>query len=390
MAARQDDWHPDVYDGTKDPYEELAGLRSECPVAWTNDGPAYWTITRHEDVTAAARDTERFSNVPRHPRIGTMYTPPLEADRPVHTAFRRALNPYFRPDYLIEKEPRIRAVAVSMLGDASNTSELDFSTDFCQQYPARVLCDLIGVPQKDWADIQGWTETSFLTHRDRGDDPEKFLEANLKINEYGAALIREARLGANEGSIISGLVKSQIAQESFSDEEIFGLVRLLLQAGHSTTAMSLANVVHALASNEEHQRLLRGDAALIPPFIQEVLRTDTAVMGNLRRVRENTVFQGREMLKGEHVLLSWASANHDPDAFENPDEFSLERDPRMSLTFGHGIHRCPGMPLALLEIRVAVEELLRRTSSIRHSGPITRKAWEANGVKHLPVTVDWL
>jgi cytochrome P450 len=267
--------------------------------------------------------------------------------------------------------------------------EMDFSAGFCQQYPARVLCDLIGVSQTDWENIQGWTETSFLTHQDRGNDPVQFAEANEKLNEYGAMLIRRAKQGEAEDSIISRLVTSQIAEANFSDEEIFGLVRLLLQAGHSTTAMSFANVVHAIAAQEEYQLLLRDDESLILPFIQEVLRLDTPVMGNVRRVREDTVFQGRELKKDEHLILSWASANHDPQAFENADELSLNRDPRLSLTFGHGVHKCPGMPLALMEIRIAIEELFLKTSWFRIAGPVVRKAWEANGVKHLPLTLEW-
>ena len=383
---RENDWTPEDIDPEIGPYTTLSELRGQCPMAWTNDGSGYWTVTRYEDVTGIARDTARFSNVPRHPRIGTVYTPPLEADRPDHTPFRRALNPFFTKEYLAAKEPAIRELAAEMLIPLIDAASADISEKLCQQLPAIVLCRLIGMPDSDWTILRSWTEESFLAHRDRNNEPEIFSAANQRINEYGQALIDRTRTETGRDDIITALLESTHAQENFSDEDVFGLVRLLLQAGHSTTAMAMANVLYHIGTDQELQKSLRKDKEMIPAAIMEILRLDTPVMANIRRVKEDTKYLGRELKKDEHVMLAWSGGNRDSSKFGNPDEIDLLRDPRLSLTFGHGVHKCPGMPLAVLEIRMVVEELLARTSLISVDGPIERKGWEANGVKKLPMS----
>ena len=385
-SLRPEDWDPTDIDPEAGPYPKLAELRRRCPMAWTNDGTGHWIVTRYEDITAVARDTQRFSNVPRHPRIGTVHTPPLEADRPEHTPFRRALNPFFIREYLQAKEPTIRGIASAMLPPLIEAGSADISEKLCQQLPAVVLCRLIGMPDKDWEDLRTWTEISFLSHQDRNNNPEAFAAANERINAYGQSLIRRARTDSGRDDIITTLLGSTQAKENFSDADVFGLVRLLLQAGHTTTAMSMANTIYNIAADEELQRRLRTDPQLIPAAIVEILRLDTPVLANVRRVREDTEYLGRQLKKDDHVMLAWSAGNRDPEKFQNPDAVDLLRDPRLSLTFGHGIHKCPGMPLALLEIRVVIEELLARTSWFAIDGDIERKAWEANGVKRLPLS----
>ncbi|NKX52680.1 hypothetical protein HER39_19305, partial [Arthrobacter deserti] len=139
-TQHQADWSPSAIDPEAGPYEALAALRESCPAPWTDEGHGYWTVTRYADIVAMARDTETFSNVPRHPPIGTMYTPPLEADRPRHTPFRRALNPFFKRDYLTAKEGMVRELAVEMIQPLLEAGTADYSQQLCQPMPAIVLC----------------------------------------------------------------------------------------------------------------------------------------------------------------------------------------------------------------------------------------------------------
>lgn len=394
-----EDWNPEGIAGGDEIIAELKRLRTEAPVAWTNAKGGYWTVTRFQDISAAARNTRVFSNVPRHPRIGTVYTPPLEADRPSHTAFRRLLNQFFTADYLESHTTWLRELADSMLvdllekdaaraNDADGAGKTDWITQLCVPFPATVLCRLIGMPDSDWADLKKWTETSFRTLRDRDDDPVLFAEVNARINAYGASLIERARTEADRSDIISTLVHDPIASEQLSDEQIFGLVRLLLQAGHSTTAMGLANCLARLAEDQELQLYVREHPERLRSVVQEILRVDTPVLANVRRVTEDTVFQGRQLRQDDHLFLAWGSGNLDDSEVLEPGIIDPDRPATLSLTFGHGIHKCPGMPLALLEITTMLERFIANTVNFQTSDTPVRKRWEANGVSSLRLSIS--
>lgn len=391
------DWDPMQHAGGAPIIAELARLREEAPVAWTDAANGgYWTVTRYDDITAAARDTKRFSNVPRHPRIGTVFTPPLEADRPTHTSFRRLLNQFFTREYLAEHTAWLegladafidRLIAQDVAADSGDGEHADWVGELCMPLPATVLCRLIGMPDDDWRLIRSWTETSFLSHRDRGNDPEKFAEVNEHLNAYGSALIERARQEPDRDDIVSTLLKDPIA-DGLDDSAVFGLVRLLLQAGHSTTAMGMSNVMHRLATDTEVQLFARDNPGRLEDLVREILREDTPVLANVRRVTEDLDFGGRQICKDDHVLLAWGSGNNDPGRIENPGQIIPDRPVTDSLTFGHGIHKCPGMPLAVREIAVVVARLLERTDSFVLRGQAQRKRWEGNGVVSMGLSVS--
>ena len=391
------DWDPAAHEGGAPIVAELARLRQEAPVAWTDAGGGYWTVTRYADVTAAARNTAQFSNVPRHPRIGTVFTPPLEADRPVHTSFRRLLNQFFTRDYLAAHTAWLEELADAFIDrltaqDAAADADADLAhadwvVELCMPLPATVLCRLIGMPDEDWRQIRSWTETSFLTHRDRGDDPERFAEVNASLNEYGQALIDRARREEGRDDIVAALLVDPIA-EGLDDAQIFGLVRLLLQAGHSTTAMGMSNVLHRLAVDADAQRFVRDHPDRLDDVVREILRADTPVLANVRRVTEDVEFGGRQLRRDDHVLLSWGAANNDPERISDPERIDPDRPVTDSLTFGHGIHKCPGMPLAIREISVVMDRLLQRTTWFSLRGEAQRKRWEGNGVVSMGIVTE--
>ena len=393
-----DDWHPEEHAGGEAIYAELGRLRGECPMAWTNAKGGSWTVTRHEDITAIARNTAQFSNVPRHPRIGTVFTPPLEADRPVHTTFRRILNQFFTKAYLdahLTWLPELADAHIDALlaqdekaeaAGADETAFADWSAQLCVPLPATVLCRLIGMPDSDWTELKQWTETSFRTLRDRDDDPVLFAQTNAKINAYGQGLIDRARATPDGDDIVSALVRDPLT-EGLTDEQIFGLVRLLLQAGHTTTAMGMANTLHRLAADPELQSWTRANPDRIGDVVREILRVDTPVLANVRRVTEDLTYAGRDLHADDHVFLSWGSGNRDSDAIADPERIDPDRPAHESLTFGHGIHKCPGQPLALAEITGVMTRLLATTTSFELRGTPIRKRWEANGVQSMRLRV---
>src|SRR5207248_2701573 len=145
--------------------------------------------------------------------------------------------------------------------------------------------------------------------------------------------------------------------------------------------------LHYLARNEADQQRLRANPALIPAAIEEILRLETPVLAMPRIVAHDTVVHGRELEQGDRVMLYWASGNRDPSAFERPDEARLDRKPNQHLAFGYGIHKCIGAPLARLELRVVLEEWLRRTEAFGLAGAVTVEPWHRFGPRHMPVWI---
>jgi cytochrome P450 len=163
------------------------------------------------------------------------------------------------------------------------------------------------------------------------------------------------------------------------------VVRLLIVAGHNSTTGALGNCILRLAAHPDLQQRLRAEPGLLPPAIEEFIRLEPSVQAMPRWANGDTDLHGRRVRKGEKVMLLWASANRDPDHFDEPDACLLDRTPNDHLTFGRGIHRCIGMDLARLELRVALEELLARTTSIELAEPPVRTTFIRQGVSYLPV-----
>jgi cytochrome P450 len=183
---------------------------------------------------------------------------------------------------------------------------------------------------------------------------------------------------------VSGLLA---APEPLDKELIAGVVRLLLAAGHDSTTSAIGIALHYLAHNDADQQRLRADPSLIPTAVEEMLRLETPVLAMPRIVARDTVVRGRELTQGDRVMLYWGAGNRDPQAFENPDQPQLDRKPNQHLAFGYGIHKCVGAPLARLELRVALEEWLRRTQAFGLAGEVTVEPWHRFGPRHLPVWI---
>ena len=165
------------------------------------------------------------------------------------------------------------------------------------------------------------------------------------------------------------------------------LVRLLITAGHNSTTGGLGNSILRIAADPAVQRRLRAEPALIPSAIEEFLRLETPVQAMPRWANEATELHGREVGAGEQIMLFWAAANRDPERFPDPDRCVLDRSPNQHVTFGRGIHRCIGMDLARLEIRVALEELLGRTDWFELAGEPVRTTFIRQGVSSLPIRI---
>ena len=388
LGKRADDWDP----AASDPLLEQARMRRECPVGWTSRlGSGAWAVTRYEDVVAAARDTVTFSNR-NEPRLGPVPSPPIEVDRPEHTVYRRLLAPYFDQRRIAAMETVVRELCAHLLQpvlDDGAAAPVDVAERFTYPFPARVLCELLRIPPSDYTRLKRWSDEVFNADVLRDNDPARKAAANEQLRGYGRRLVSERRAMRLDPAedLVTGLVSGEVDGQPLDPERIVALVRLLLSAGHNSTTSSLGIVFLHLARDPQAQRMLRERPALIPAAVMEFLRHESPVMATPRTVARDAEFGGRRLRAGEQVFLVWSSANRDDGHYAEPERCRFDRDPDDTMVFGRGIHFCLGRPLALLELRVATEELLARSGWIEVAGDVERTSWERYGVSRLPLRV---
>ncbi len=388
--TRANDWDPVGPAASADPMAVQAELRERCPVAWTSSiGGGFWALTRWDDVASAARDTSTFSNA-GNPRFGGTLSPPIEVDRPEHTVWRRLIAPYFSRQRVADLEPVARRSVAELLEPLLSAGRGDVAEHVSYPLPARVLCGLLLIPDEDAAQIKKWSEQVFQAMEERDNDPSALADAEAKLQKYGRDLIepRRAMDLDPDRDLVTGLITNRVEGRNLTTDEVVAMIRLLLSAGHNSTTSSLGICFLRVAEDPELQNRLRATPELIPRAIDEFLRHESPVMATKRFAKQGVEIGGRSIRRGEEVFLVWGSANRDPRHYADAADCLIDRDASDHMAFGRGIHRCVGMPLAMMEIRVALEELLRSTRSIELDGEVIRTNWERFGVSSLPLLLS--
>lgn len=382
------DWDPTTAPVTDDPLGWQEKMRAERPAPWTDNGNGFWSLVRYDDIAAAAMNAKVFSSEIT-PRFADGRVPPVEVDRPRHTVFRRALTKYFKREAIEALEPVTRELAVKRLQPLINAGGGDFATDFAYPFPAEVICAFLGIPVEDAVDLKRWAGESFIYRADRENKPELAQQAEENLSRYAEELITERsrmKLDPNE-DMITGLMEFEYEGRKLTRTEVGRVVRLMLSAGHNNTTSSTGITLMKIAENPEIQKALRADYSLIPNAILEFLRHESPAMTSRRVLKEDVQIGDQTLPSGDEVMFFWSSANRDGSHFENVDEIDIYRDNTSAMTFGWGPHRCLGLSIALMEIRVAVEELFDRTEWIDLAGTPERMTWERLGVTKLPLSV---
>lgn len=386
--TRPVDWDPTVAPVTNDPLGAQKAMRDDLPVAWTDNGSGFWGLLRYDDIAAAAMNAKVFSSEIT-PRFADGRVPPVEVDRPQHTVFRRALTKYFKPEAIERLEPVARDLAGALLDPLIQAGGGDFAAEFSYPYPAQVICAFLGIPVDDAINLKKWADESFIYRADRLNKPELAEQAEQQLTTYAEALLeRRVELNLDPAEdMMTGLLNFEFDGRQLTRTEVGRVVRLMLSAGHNNTTSSTGITLMQIARDPEIQRTLRADRSLIPQAILEFLRHESPAMTSRRVLKEDVELHGRVMKAGDEVMFFWSSANRDERHFENPDVVDIHRDPTSNMTFGWGPHRCLGLTVALMEIRIAVEVLFDRTEWIELAGEPERMKWERLGVTRLPLAV---
>ncbi|MFI7142943.1 cytochrome P450 [Streptomyces massasporeus] len=293
------------------------------------------------------------------------------------------LSPSFTSRSIRQMRPRIDAIIAGVLDDLeSGGAPADLVTEFAAPIPALVICELLGVPAEDRAEIRQRSNTQF----DATLDMQTRDAAESESMAYMAQLVAEQRAHPGKG-LIGTLIREH--GHELSDRELTGIGALMLHGGHETTTHMLSLGVLFLLEHPEHAAKVRA-ADQIDSYIEELLRYMSVVQSSAVRVaRVDTQLAGRRIRRGQPILCSLPAANHDPVFAAEAHRFDPGR--RLShLAFGHGIHYCIGAPLARLEMRVAYPELLRRFPGLRVAIPSSEVRFRPSsvfyGLQDLPVS----
>ncbi|MEU5592468.1 cytochrome P450 [Streptomyces sp. NPDC020298] len=387
------------------PLPEFAGLRQAEPVRWipqphglagfADDG--YWAVTRHADVRYVSTHPElfssylntaiiRFTEDMERDAIDAQRLILLNMDPPEHTRVRQIVQRGFTPRSIRALEDRLRARARAITESArARSAPFDFVTQVACELPLQAIAELIGIPQDDRAKIFDWSNRMISY-----DDPEYAITKEIG-QESAAELIAYAmnmaadRKRCPAQDIVSTLVAAEDEGNLNSDE--FGFFVLMLAvAGNETTRNAITHGMHAFLTHPEQWDLYKRERT--STAAEEIVRWATPVNSFQRTATQDTELGGKQIRKGDRVGLFYASANHDPEVFADPDAFDITRDPNPHLGFGGGgPHYCLGKSLAVLEIDLIFNAVADAMPDLRLAADPRRlrSAW-INGVKELRVT----
>jgi cytochrome P450 len=377
---QHDDWDPQdasILENQRRAYDEM---RERCPVAHSEF--MGWSLFRHEDIAAVLVKPETYSNVSRFLAI------PSGMDPPVYGRYRKALAPNFDQEQMARLEPRAREIAEKLLGPMLSGGEAEFIDAFAMPFAMKTLCTLLGWRERQWECLGGWTHDSQQAAFSREDPAAGKALTSLFSEHVKANLAKHRALPNDVADATDLLLRTEVDGVRFDDDQIVSVLRNWT-AGHGTVAAGLGILILHVARESELQDRLRGDPSLIPAAIEEILRADGPLVANRRTTTREVEIQGRTIPKGESLSLMWIAANRDPRTFDDPNAVKIERSTGASLVWGQGIHLCLGAPLARLEMRVALEELLSRTKRFEFAGEAPRRVvYPSNGLAALLLRVN--
>jgi cytochrome P450 len=395
LAENFDPSRPEMTHDPDRPFHVYDVMRSTCPVKHVESQPrvniadgAGWVLTRYQDIVDVFRDNEHFTSLGIFGPSEEQHIPlehvtldqvdlrtmarmaqkiPMLLDPPEFLAYRRAMNPLLAPTKVGERERDTRQITNRLIDDFIEAGRCDFHDQLDKPMPGILTCRLLGLPEERWRFFADPLDE--FVHREGGaalqsklgEDYEDSPLARLQVPGMMAMLeIAEERRREPRSDIVTNLVQLRIDGRSLSVYELGAMLSILLSGGTETTTSALGSAFVYLGRHPEVRAALIAVPGLIPLFAEEVLRMWPPLMTFFRIVKEPTAIDGHELVPGEFMYLALAAGNRDPAEFPDPNQFQTERTPNRHLTFTVGVHRCLGSGLARTELRIAIEEVLRR------------------------------
>jgi cytochrome P450 len=343
----------------KNPGPFFEHLRSKCPVAHTDAHDGFWLVSRYADVYQAAMNTREFSSangvtIPANPHPPSLC---LEQDDPEHRIYRRPMQQWFSPGRMSDLEPRVRDMVIRLIDQVVDSGRGDIGAALAEPLPPMVIALLLGLPERDWRWFR--ERNHRVLELAATGDMAGSGEAVSELVGYLAGKLQE-RAETPADDILSEIVSINVDGVPIAPEEAVSIAFLILIAGHETTVGAIGGMLFHVARNAEIRDGILANMSLVDKAVEESLRLEPPLMGLGRTLTGDTTLAGVAMPAAARVMLMFGAANRDPAMFEAPEEFDIDRPKNRHLAFGVGIHRCVGAPLARLEMRVVLQEVLRR------------------------------
>lgn len=377
--------------GLADPYPIYEELRAGGGV-YEAKRFGVWLVATHELVSAAIRD-ERLSVDNRNADV---YTPTegsrfhdhemiLRMDAPDHTRIRRLVGKAFTPKAIAAMRDRVEEISAELIDRAG--ASFDLIGDYAVPLTVRVICDILGVPDREWRQFREW-----------GDDVTKSMGVNVSRADNRASQVAlhelsdflsdhiAARRREPGDDLLSAMIAAEEAGDRLTDRELLANTFLILLAGFETTVNLIGNGTVALLESRDQWEKLCADESLLPNAIEELLRYDSPVQFTGRNLPDDVEIGGVRMAKGKQLMIILGAANNDPAVFDEPRRLDLTRpNARDHVAFSSGPHYCLGASLARLEAEVAFRDLTSRPGLEVAAPPIRKKTDVLRGFERVPV-----
>ncbi|SCX33596.1 cytochrome P450 [Mycolicibacterium fluoranthenivorans] len=394
------EWDDDLRDGA------FATLRRESPITFFGvpefagfpSGAGHWALTTYDDVRHASRHPEIFSSSPTSTslsdvpaEISEFFGSMITLDDPRHLRLRGIVNRAFTPKVVARIEDSVRERArrlVAQMVERHPDGEAEFVSEVAGQLPLQIICDLMGIPEEDEAEIFHWTTVLLGAGDDEvSGDYDEILKVSTNLANYGMDLAEQRRAKPAE-DLTTNLVQAEVDGERLSSAEIASFFILLSAAGNETTRNAISHGMVALTRYPEQRDIWWNDFdAVAPTAVEEIVRWGSPLIFMRRNLTEDIEMRGIQMKAGDKISMWYASANRDEQRFADPYRFDVTRDPNPQIGYGAGgAHFCLGANLARREVRVLFDELYRQAPDIvAIDEPAILRSAFIHGIKRLSV-----
>ncbi|TNF86631.1 MAG: cytochrome P450 [Gammaproteobacteria bacterium] len=372
------------------PYFER--LRAEDPVHYCADsmfGP-YWSVTKFDDIVWVEKNHELFSSAPgitladRPEDFQTVNF--ISMDPPQHDDQRKAVQNVVAPRNLAEMQGLIRERAGGILDSLPIGETFNWVDLVSIELTTQMLATIFDFPFEDRRKLTYWSDMATSGELAGGPTPEPVRRAALLECLEVFTKLKEDRVGHDGFDLVTMLANDE-STKNMTPMEYLGNLILLIVGGNDTTRNSITGGVLALNQNPKEYEKLLANPDLIPNMVSEIIRWQTPLAYMRRTATQDVELGGKQIKKGDKVVMWYVSGNRDPDAIDNPDQFIIDRDhARHHVSFGFGIHRCMGNRLAEMQLRIIWEEILKRFSKVEVVGePVRVQSSFVKGYAELPV-----
>ncbi|MEE2682734.1 MAG: cytochrome P450 [Actinomycetota bacterium] len=403
----ESEYNPFSPESLNDPFPFYKSLRETCPIhEFTDFSHSLFTLSRYNDVAEMLTDVETWSShygqMPRYSVQGCLFSDP-----PEHTWYRKLVQKSFAPRHVASMEEEISILVGELVDEMEKGNGSDLHDALACPLPVLVIAKILGIPTDDIDQFKAWSDEQLAASKSpNADDSKAPREA---MNEYLLAqlnmrrsILEDAGIDSDESKperligeiitddVISGILLAEVDDRILTDTERLVMLNQLLVGGNETTTSLITNLFWRLLENRSLLEQVQRDPSLYSVAVEESLRFDAPVLGLYRTNTAELEMYGVKIPQRSKVMATYGAANRDPNIFEDPDTFRLDRKPedlRKHLSFGLGRHFCPGAQLSRLEARLALKEVVERFPKLRLAGDPERiEPFLLWGRRSLPVT----